>query len=85
MTKLLHSHIYTSETDNVHNQSYFYVDDLPGGVECSPRYDEPQYLADVEEHLGVTIQQAASDCKVGQLTSVYNCTAEYSICIIFGC
>ena len=28
------------------------------------RYDEPQYLADIEEHLGVTIQQADTDMKV---------------------
>ena len=28
------------------------------------RYDEPQYLADIEEHLGVTIQQADIDMKV---------------------
>ena len=28
------------------------------------RYDEPQYLADIEEHLGVTIQQAGTDMKV---------------------
>jgi len=31
---------------------------------CCIWYNEPQYLADIEEHLGVTIQQAASDMKV---------------------
>merc|ERR1719154_911712 len=31
---------------------------------CCVWYDEPQYLADIEEHLGVTIQQAKADMKV---------------------
>ncbi|KAB7506325.1 ATP-dependent RNA helicase Ddx1 [Armadillidium nasatum] len=31
---------------------------------CCIWYNEPQYLADIEEHLGVTIQQAGSDIKV---------------------
>ena len=33
-------------------------------VNVQSRYDEPQYLADIEEHLGVTIQQADTDMKV---------------------
>ena len=31
---------------------------------CCVWYNEPQYLADIEEHLGVTIQQADPDMKV---------------------
>jgi len=31
---------------------------------CCIWYNEPQYLADIEEHLGVTIQQADTDMKV---------------------
>ena len=27
-------------------------------------YNEPQYLADIEEHLGVTIQQISNDMEV---------------------
>ena len=36
----------------------------PSSSSSSSRYDEPQYLADIEEHLGVTIQQAKADMKV---------------------
>ena len=35
-----------------------------GGDTLQCRYDEPQYLADIEEHLGVTIQEADTDMKV---------------------
>ncbi len=31
---------------------------------CAIYYNEPQYLADIEEHLGVTIQQINPDMKV---------------------
>jgi len=31
---------------------------------CCVWYDEPQYLADIEEHLGVTVQETATDMKV---------------------
>ena len=33
-------------------------------VPSVPRYDERQYLADIEEHLGVTIQQIGKDMNI---------------------
>lgn len=38
------------------------IDDKPKG--CCMWYNEPQYLADIEDHLNITIQQVETDMKV---------------------
>ena len=38
---------------------------------CCIWYNEPQYLADIEEHLGVTISQIDTDMKVGVFSETY--------------
>ena len=69
MNFFLNLYIFVQTYPNLCEIFQFYNFRLTDQGGCCIYYNEPQLLADIEEHLGVTIQQVGLDIKVS-VTSI---------------